>query len=150
MIHMKRRQRRQQAGFTLIELVVVMTILAILAILVVPRVVGRVEQSRRARALSDLKNLGTCLDLYAADNGKYPTTEQGLAALQQEPNSEPRPRNWSGPYLKEELPADPWGNDYGYTSPGQFNDKSYDLVSFGPDGQPGGTGDDADISNYQQ
>jgi general secretion pathway protein G len=92
-----------------------MIILAILAAVVVPRVVGRTEDARRARAIADIESLGTALDLYKADNGDYPTTEEGLHALRQPPGEV---RNWNGPYLKKAVGADPWGNEYIYISPG--------------------------------
>jgi general secretion pathway protein G len=131
----------------LVEVLVVMIILAILAAVVVPRVVGRTEDARRARAISDIDGFGTALDLYKADNGEYPTTEEGLQALRQAPASA---RNWNGPYLKKALTPDPWGHDYIYTSPGEHNTDSYDLYSTGSDGQPGGEGKDADITNWDE
>ena len=141
----QRTRRVASAGFTLIELLVVMVILAVLAAAVIPRVVGRTEDAKRARAVADIESLGTALDMYHADNGDYPTTEQGLMALRQAPSSEPVPRGWNGPYLKKAVPMDPWGNEFVYTSPGEYNPESYDLVSYGADGQPGGEGRDADI-----
>lgn len=140
------KRRRLRAGFTLVEVLVVMIILAILAAVVVPRVVGRTEDARRGRAVSDVESFGTALDLYKADNGEYPTTEEGLKALRQAPASA---KNWNGPYLKKALPPDPWGNDYIYTAPGEHNPDSYDLISLGADGQPGGEGKDADVTNWE-
>jgi general secretion pathway protein G len=142
--------RVSNGGFTLIELLVVMVILAVLAAAVIPRVVGRTEDAKRARAVADIESVGTALDMYHADNGSYPTTEQGLTALRQAPTSDPVPKAWNGPYLKKALPMDPWGNDYVYTSPGEHNPDSYDLISHGADGQPGGTGRDADIGNWDE
>src|SRR5947199_8615071 len=95
-----RRRQGARAGFTLVEVLVVMIILAILAAVVVPRVVGRTEDARRSRAISDIEALGTALDLYKADNGNYPTTEQGLQALREQPSDA---KNWNGPYLKKAL-----------------------------------------------
>jgi general secretion pathway protein G len=138
---------RHHRGFTLVEVLVVMIILAILAAVVVPRVVGRTEDARRARAVADIESLGTALDLYKADNGDYPSTEEGLKALRQAPASA---RNWNGPYLKKALAPDPWGNDYIYTAPGEHNPDSYDLLSQGDDGQPGGEGKNADITNWDE
>jgi general secretion pathway protein G len=138
---------RRRSGFTLVEVLVVMIILAILAAVVVPRVVGRTEDARRARAVADIESLGTALDLYKADNGDYPTTEEGLQALRQAPGEV---RNWNGPYLKKALGADPWGNEYIYISPGEHNPESYDLLSSGADGQPGGVGKDADVANWDE
>lgn len=140
-------RRRLSAGFTLIELLVVMIILAILAAVVIPRVIGRTEDARRAKATSDIAALETALDAYKLDNGSYPTTEQGLQALVEPPNTDPVPKNWSGPYLKKGIPKDPWGNDYVYTSPGEHN-PDFDIVSYGKDGQPGGEGEDADIVSW--
>lgn len=147
----KRAERlRAAGGFTLIELLVVMVILAVLAAAVIPRVVGRTEDAKRARAVSDIESMGTALDMYHADNGDYPTSEQGLSALREAPTSDPVPKAWNGPYLKKHLPKDPWGNDYAYTSPGEHNPDSYDLVSYGADGQPGGTSKNADIGNWEE
>lgn len=144
-----RRKRGAAGGFTLIELLVVMVILAVLAAAVIPRVVGRAEDAKRARAVADIESLGTALDMYHTDNGDYPTTEQGLAALRQAPTSDPVPKAWNGPYLKKDLPRDPWGNEYIYRCPGEHNPDSYDLMSYGADGQPGGTGKNADIGNWE-
>ncbi len=141
------KNTRERRGFTLIELLVVIIILGILAAVIVPRVVGRTEDARRAKAVSDIESLGTALDMYAAENGKYPTTEQGLEALRTKPTSPPQPRAWGGPYLKKPLTPDPWGAPYVYRSPGEKNPDSYDLVSLGADGQPGGSGNDEDIAN---
>lgn len=140
------RWRRSRSGFTLVEVLVVMIILAILAAVVVPRVVGRTEDARRARAVSDIEALGTALDLFKADVGEYPTTEQGLQALRSAPGDV---KNWNGPYLKKPLGADPWGEDYVYISPGEQNPDSYDLASMGADNQPGGEGKDADVTNWE-
>ncbi|MBW3621935.1 MAG: type II secretion system major pseudopilin GspG [Armatimonadetes bacterium] len=141
------KRNRSQAGFTLIELLVVMIILAVLAAFAIPRVLNRTEDARRARAISDVKTLGTALDMYKADNGEYPTTEQGLDALRQAPTSDPVPKGWNGPYLKEPIAADPWGNPYVYESPGETGD--YDLITLGADGQPGGDGKNADYPDLQ-
>jgi len=140
-------RRRLSAGFTLIELLVVMIILAILAAVVIPRVIGRTEDARRAKARSDIAAFETALDAYKLDNGSYPTTEQGLQALVEPPNTDPVPKNWSGPYLKKGIPKDPWGNDYVYVSPGEHS-TDFDIVSYGKDGQPGGEGEDADVVSW--
>ena len=138
-----RKRESARAGFTLIELLVVMIILAILAAFAIPRVLNRTEDARRARAVSDVKTLGTALDMYKADNGDYPTTEQGLAALRTAPTSDPVPKNWNGPYLKEPIADDPWGFPYHYESPGASGN-DYDVMTFGADGQQGGEGKNAD------
>jgi general secretion pathway protein G len=143
------RRSSFRRAFTLIELVVVIVILGILAAVIIPRVVGRSEDARRAKAVSDIESLGTALDLYYADNGRYPTTDQGLDALRNRPNSPPLPRAWNGPYLKKPLTPDPWGAQYAYRSPGEHNKDTYDLVSLGADAQPGGTGNDGDITNWE-
>ncbi|MCX7918046.1 MAG: type II secretion system major pseudopilin GspG [bacterium] len=135
-----------QKGFTLIEIMVVVIILAVLAALVIPRFGGRTEQARIAAARTQIDSLfSTALDMYEADNGTYPSTEQGLQALRVQPTTEPVPKNWKGPYLKKDVPLDPWGNAYVYVFPGTHNVNGYDLYSFGPDGQDG-TSDD--ITNW--
>jgi len=141
------RSRASESGFTLVELVVVMIIIAALAAVIVPRVFTRVEQGRRAKAISDIKSLETALDMYAADNGQPPTTEQGLDALLEPPTSSPEANNWNGPYLKKALPQDPWGGEYVYVSPGEHNE-DYDIITYARDGQEGGEGADADINNW--
>lgn len=136
---MNRRYRRlARAGFTLIELLLVVVIIGILAAIVVPKLAGRSEDARIAAAKADLKTLAGALDRYEVDSGRFPTTEQGLAALLERPSSAPEPKNWKGPYIDgRELPKDPWGNPYLYRFPGERNAQGYDLYSAGPDGQPG-------------
>lgn len=136
------------SGFTLIELLVVLTVLVVLTAVVVPRVVGRGEDARQAKAVADVESLGVALDLYAADNGVYPTTEQGLAALREPPVLPPLPRVWNGPYLKKQIPLDPWDRPYLYQSPGAADPATYDLQSLGADGRPGGSGRNADIRSF--
>ena len=136
-----------RAGFTLIEILVVIAVISVLAALVAPNVFRHVGTAKDAAAKSQIEMLGAALDAYRLDNGRYPTTAQGLAALWQEPVLDPRPTNWRGPYLRKAVPNDPWGNPYVYLSPGEVNPRSYDLVSLGADGAVGGEGDDADISN---
>ncbi len=134
---------RGGSGFTLVELLVVVTILGILIAMVVPRLAGRTEQARRARAEADVKgNIVLAIDLFETDTGKYPTTELGLAALRTQPADV---ENWHGPYLKQN-PVDPWNRSYRYTCPGARNPSDYDLFSVGPDGAEG-TSDD--IGNWE-
>lgn len=136
-------------GFTLIEIMVVVIILGLLAVLVAPRVIGRLATAKDKAARAQIELLGTALDTYRLDNGAYPTTEQGLEALWTRPRTPPEPRNWAGPYLRKQVPADPWGNPYVYRSPGQVNPDSYDLLSLGRDGAPGGEGEDADLHSWE-
>jgi len=137
--------RRKSQGFTLIEILVVIIVLGLLAALVGPRILGRVSEAKSATARTQVELLGVALDNYRLDNGMYPTTEQGLQALQETPTREPLPLNWRGPYLKKAVPLDPWGRPYIYKSPGEHNPSGYDLFSLGRDGQPGGVDEDADI-----
>jgi general secretion pathway protein G len=131
-------------GFTLIELLLVLVILAVLAAVVVPKFTKRSEQARKAAATTDIANFETALDAFEVDTGRYPTGEEGLRALMEAPSNA---KDWKGPYLKRLVTNDPWGNPYVYRCPGQHNVSSYDLYSFGPDGQEGG-GDD--IDNWTQ
>jgi general secretion pathway protein G len=140
---------RLRRGFTLIELLVVILVIGLLAGLVGPRILGRVSEARSATARTQIELLETALDGYQLDNGSYPTTEQGLSALEERPTRDPIPLNWRGPYVRKTIPADPWGRPYSYASPGEHNRMSYDLWTFGRDGQPGGEGDDADITNWK-
>ncbi len=135
--------KKISGGFTLVEIMLVVIIIGILVAMVLPNLTGRGKQARAAAAKADIEaNLATALDLYELDNGRYPTTEQGLEALLTPPTSQPLPINWNGPYLKKKkIPLDPWGHPYVYKSPGEHNADSYDLYSLGPDGQEGG-GDD--------
>ena len=144
-----RASRAARRGFTLIELLVVIVVLGLLAGLVGPRILGRVSEAKTATARTQIEMLGVALDNYRLDNGAYPTTEQGLAALQKRPTGEPAAPNWRGPYLTKAIPADPWGRAYGFRSPGEHNPAGYDLWSYGRDDQPGGEGDDADVTSWQ-
>ncbi|MDH4179736.1 MAG: type II secretion system major pseudopilin GspG [Armatimonadota bacterium] len=148
-----RAHSRCRRGFTLIELVVVMTIITILAAAVTVTVTNRIRHARRSKAILEIEAMETALDLYEADNGYPPATEQGLQALIAEPSMSPVPRNWNGPYLKNRktAPKDPWGNEYVYQYPGQSNPDGYDLICYGSDGQPGGDDEfSADITNLDE
>jgi general secretion pathway protein G len=138
----------RSSGFTLIELLVVIIVLGMLAALVGPRILGRVSEAKSATAKTQIELLGSALDNYRLDNGSYPTTDQGLQALQTKPTRDPVPLDWRGPYLKRDVPVDPWGRPYLYKSPGDHNPTSFDLSTLGRDGQPGGADEDADITNW--
>jgi general secretion pathway protein G len=142
------RRDRRRRGFTLIEILVVIVVIAILATLVAPNVFRHVTSAKEATAKSQIEMLGAALDAYRLDNGKYPTTEQGLAALWEAPTTEPA-ANWKQPYLRKPVPLDPLGNAYVYVSPGEVNPRGYDLVSYGADGQPGGEDENADLTSWQ-
>jgi general secretion pathway protein G len=137
------RKFNRRRGFTLIELIVVILILAILAALIVPRVTGRTDDAKRAKAASDITALGNALNTFRLDIGRYPTTEEGLQSLRQQPNDAD---GWKGPYLQKPIPPDPWGNEYIYEYPGSGGDDSYALSSYGQDGAPGGDGNASDIT----
>lgn len=133
-------------GFTFIEIMVVVAILAILAALVVPRIAGRTDEARVTAAKVQIRNIEGALQLYKLDNGVYPTTDQGLKALVEKPSSGVIPKNWKpGGYLGK-IPLDPWGTPYRYVSPSPKGD--FEILSLGPDGEPGGEGKNADISNF--
>lgn len=139
--------RRRASGFTLIEIMVVVVIMGILAALVVPKLMGRTDDARIIAARQDISTIMQGLKLYKLDNLRYPTTEQGLQALIAKPTAGPEPRGWkTGGYL-ERLPNDPWGHPYQYLSPGVHGE--VDVFSLGADGQPGGTGPDADIGSWE-
>jgi len=138
-----------RGGFTLLEILVVIIVLGLLAALVGPRILGRVSEAKTATARTQIELLGIALDNYRLDNGSYPTTEQGLAALEAKPAREPLPFNWRGPYLKKAVPLDPWGRAYIYRSPGEHTPTAYDLLTLGRDGRPGGEAEDADITSWQ-
>lgn len=138
------RPDRVQEAFTLIELLLVLVILTALAAIVVPKFTRRSEQARVTAARADIANLEVTLDAMEIDTGRYPTTEEGLKPLLEEPADV---RDWHGPYITRGIPKDPWGNPYVYRCPGQHNTGSYDLYSFGPDRKEGGSDD---IDNWSE
>jgi general secretion pathway protein G len=146
---MKKRKRNDR-GFTLIELVVVIVILGILAGLLIPRIMGRPDEARQAKARIQIEGIGTALKLYRLDNGNYPSTEQGLKALVEPPTMGTLAKRWrEGGYLESgKIPKDPWDNDFVYLSPGSHGE--YDLSSLGADGEPGGEGKNKDINSWEQ
>ena len=137
------RTRSTCVGFTLLELLVVVAIIGLLAGYVGPRYFSQIGKSEIQLTRAQIDALGKTLDQYRLDTGHYPSTEQGLAALFTRPANEPK---WAGPYLKKAVPLDPWGRAYVYVLPGEHGE--YDLLSYGKDGQPGGTGEAADITNW--
>lgn len=148
-LHLAAAARSRLArGFTLIEIMVVITILGVLAALIVPRVVGRTDDAKIAAAKQDIASLMQALKLYRLDNGRYPTTEQGLQALIAKPTLEPLPSNWKqGGYIeRSSVPTDPWGEPYKYLNPGLKSE--IDVFSLGRDKTNGGEGPDADIGSW--
>lgn len=131
-----RHLTKQRSGFTLVEMLLVVIIITTLAAMVIPRFTGRAQEAKIAAATADVQaTIASALDLYEVDNGMYPTTEQGLAALLEEPAIPPQPKRWRGPYLRKKNGLkDPWGHPYVYRSPGTHNNGDYDLYSWGPDG----------------
>ncbi len=140
----KKDRLRKSAGFTLIELLIVMVILGLLAALVGPRMFGKVGKSKQKAAKAQMALFETALDTYRLDVGKYPTSDQGLQALRTQPDGADK---WDGPYLPKEVPTDPWGRPYAYTSPSENGD--FEILSYGADGNPGGEGEDVDIVNWK-
>ncbi len=130
-----RRSERKQSGFTLIEILVVMAIIAMLAVMVAPNILNQQAGAQRDAAISQISSLQAALDMYRLDTGEYPDGLEGLV------ENDTGRASWNGPYLRGTVPADPWGNDYVYNSGG----RDFTLISFGPDGEQGGEGDDADI-----
>jgi general secretion pathway protein G len=134
----------QQDGFTLIELIVVVIIIGLLAGLVLPQFIKQGEKATAKAAKAQIELLGTALDTFRLDASRYPTTQEGLHALTQKPAGVDR---WDGPYLKKEVPNDPWGKPYIYKSPGDHG--PYDIISYGADGVPGGEGTDRDVVSWE-
>lgn len=140
---------RNTEGFTLIEILIVVGIIGLLATVLVTNLIGRAGQAKIDLAGTQIRQLEQALEMYKLDNGRYPTEEQGLAALVRAPSSEPVPRRYNpGGYLKRDALTDPWGMEYDYKMPGANNTHSFDLSSVGPDGVQGGEGEGADIINW--
>ena len=136
-------------GFTLIELMVVIVILGILVSFIAPRLMGRPDEAKQVKARVQIESLETAIKLYKLDSGMYPTTEQGLQALVEQPQTGTLPKKWrKGGYLeKGRVPKDPWGNEFIYLSPGAHGD--YDIIAYGADGVPGGEEFDKDINSWE-
>lgn len=145
MIYHFKKNLRGSSGFTLIELIVVVVIIGLLAGLVLPQFIRQEEKAKLKAARAQIELLATALDTFRLDVGRYPTSEEGLQALRQKPGGLER---WDGPYLKKDLPLDPWGKPYNYKSPGDHG--PYDITSYGADGVPGGDGDNRDITSWEQ
>jgi general secretion pathway protein G len=154
---MSQHKKKANRGFTLIELMIVIVIIGVLATLLVPKIMNAPDNAKRTAAMADIKTIESALKLYRLDTGNYPTTEQGLEALIRKPDMAPVPKKWrDGGYLEgTSVPKDPWGTPYYYTASSSSTTSStlgsagrdYEITSYGRDGQPGGTGIDADISS---
>jgi general secretion pathway protein G len=138
------RHGTDEAGLTLIEMIVVLAIIALIAAMIVPNIIGRPDQARVTLAQTDERTIAAALKMYRLDNGEYPTTEQGLAALAHRPTTGAIPTNWATNGYLEQVPADPWGRPYIYHSPTP-NGAGYEIISLGKDGKPGGEGLDKDL-----
>jgi general secretion pathway protein G len=144
-------RRRRTRGFTLIEIMAVVLIIGLLGTIVGTAIFGQIDRARVTTARSQMKQIEAALDFYRMDNGRYPTTEQGLDALVHQPSIEPVPRGYrpEGYLQGGRVPLDPWDGPYEYLAPGQHNAYSFDLWSRGADGQPGGEGTDGDVGNWR-
>ncbi len=143
---MSQERRRNNGGFTLIELMVVLVILALLVTVIVPNVVGKSDDAKQTKAKTDIAMIEALLDQFYLDMGHYPSSEEGLRSLYFSP--EDSDGKWKGPYPKKPIPKDPWGNPYGYESPGTRSAQPYETWSFGRDGQEGGESYDEDIVSW--
>ncbi len=144
---MSRNSNRRRAGFTLMEMMVVLAIIGTLAMVVGPSVFKHVGDANTTTAKSQIEIFAVALDAYRLDTGRYPTTDEGLAALRVRPVGGEQP-GWRGPYLRKAVPPDPWHRAYVYQAPGAHNPDSYDLYTLGRDGQPGGDGENADVTSW--
>ena len=141
-----RRDLSRRGGFSLIELLLVLVILSILAMVVVPKFTGRSDDARIAAAKTDISQMETAIDMFEQDAGRFPNSTEGLSVLNRQPTSGDV-KAWRGPYLKRDVPNDPWGNPYVYRLPGNYNPTGYDLLSMGKDGKEGS---EDDIGNWTQ
>lgn len=132
-----------QAGFTLMELLVVLVIIGLLAALVGPSLYQRIKPAKQSAARAQIQSFMTALDTYFVDVGDYPSTQQGLEALREDPGLP----GWAGPYLQKEIPTDPWNSAYFYKAPGRSG--GFEVVSYGADGAEGGEGDDRDVASWE-
>ncbi|MDH0304963.1 MULTISPECIES: type II secretion system major pseudopilin GspG [unclassified Pseudomonas] len=140
------RRRTRQRGFTLMEIMVVIFIIGLLIAVVAPSVLGNQDKAMKQKVMADLATLEQALDMYRLDNLRFPSNEQGLAALANKPTQEPLPRSWRSDGYIRRLPEDPWGTPYQYRMPGEHG--RVDVYSLGADGVPGGEGLDADLGNW--
>jgi general secretion pathway protein G len=141
-------RRTSRGGFTLIEMMVVIAVIGTLAMLVGPSVFRHVGDANTTTARTQVEILSVALESYRLDNGVYPSTDEGLAALRTRPAGDDPPPRWRGPYLRKPVPEDPWGREYLYEAPGTANPDAYDLYTLGRDGERGGEGEDVDITSW--
>ncbi len=142
-MRLRQLKRSDRRGFTLVELLVVMVIIGLLAALVGPKLFPKLGKGKQSAAKAQIELLGQALDQFRLDVGRYPTTQEGLAALVTNPGID----NWDGPYLKKALPSDPWGKPYNYQCPGTHGE--FDIFSYGRDGAAGGEGEDKDVASWE-
>lgn len=138
------RAKQRQGGFTLMELLVVLAILGLLMSLVGPRVLNQLGGAKTKTAAIQIKDLEQALEMYKLDVGRFPSTSEGLTALVSKPSGS---TGWNGPYLKSDVPLDPWNKEYHYKYPGEHAE--LDIFSYGQNGAPGGEGEDADVGNWK-